>query len=87
MTEQQKAWTDGKIKQLMEEAKRRMPMSHADWKELQESVKMIFDKSKKNAEVKEELVKFLLQCEKKDEEARRRKMVENMGIGSGDEHG
>ena len=63
MTKEQKIWTDGKIKQLMEEAMKSIPMSDVDWKELQESVKMIFEKSKKNPGVKEALVAFLLQCE------------------------
>ncbi len=71
MTKEQKIWTDGKIKQLMEEAMKRMPMSDVDWKELQESVKMIFEKSKKNPGVKEALVAFLLQCEEKDKAARK----------------
>lgn len=70
MTKEQKAWTNKIIGQLGEKARKRMPLSDADWEELIESISVIFQKSKKNKEVKGALVKFLRECEKEDEEAK-----------------
>lgn len=70
MTKEQEAWTSKIVEQLRKEAMKRIPLSDADWEELKKSISVIFQKSKKNMEVKKVLVKFLLECEKMDEEAK-----------------
>lgn len=71
MTGEQKRWLSGVIRKYEQEAQKRYPMEDSDWEELQKSVRMIFEKSKKNPGVKKALVEFLLQCEKTDQEAER----------------
>ncbi len=70
MTKEQEAWINKIVGQLREEVRKRKPLSDADWDELRKSIRMIFQKSKKNVEVKKALVTFLLECEKEDEEAK-----------------
>ncbi len=70
MTKEQEAWINKIVGQLREEVRKRKPLSDADWDELRKSIRMIFQKSKKNVEVKKALVKFLLECKKMDEEAK-----------------
>ncbi len=70
MTKEQEAWTNRIVGQLREEARKRMPLSDADWEELVKSISVVFQKSKKNKEVKKALVKFLLECEKMNEEVK-----------------
>ncbi len=70
MTKEQEAWTNRIVGQLREEARKRMPLSDADLEELIKSISAIFQKSKKNKEVKNALVEFLRECKKEDEEAK-----------------
>lgn len=70
MTKEQEAWTSKIVEQLRKEARKRIPLSDADWEELKKSISVIFQKSKKNKEVKKALVTFLLECEKEDEAAK-----------------
>ena len=70
MTKEQEAWTSKIVEQLRKEARKRMPLSDADWEELVKSISVVFQKSKKNKEVKKALVTFLLECEKEDEAAK-----------------
>ena len=70
MTKEQEAWTSKIVEQLRKEARKRIPLSDADWEELVKSISVVFQKSKKNKEVKKALVTFLLECEKEDEAAK-----------------